>query len=231
VSRLVRLAVADQAHLVLLRGHGGQPVFRDDVDRAAFLSALQSACSVERVALHAYALLSDRVWLLCTPARAPAMGRAMQALGRRFSSAFNRRHQRRGSVWDGRYRATVVEGGTPLLDAMLFVDQAPVREGSASGALSEAWSSARQHAGMSSQSALTDAPVYWALGNTPFDRCAAYRVLLEEPQRDQHAQRLTAAVQRGWAIGSPDFLDGLGQLSSRQVAPRPRGRPRKVVVG
>lgn len=231
MARLVRLAVADQAHLVLLRGHSGKAVFRDDVDRAAFLSALQKACTVERVALHAYSLLSDRVWLLCTPASTQAMGRAMQALGRRFSAAFNRRHQRRGSVWDGRYRATVVEGGAPLLDAMLFVDLAPVREGSASVVLSDAWSSARQHAGVSSQLALTDAPVYWALGNTPFDRCAAYRVLLEEPQGDQHAQRLVAAVQRGWAIGSPDFLDGLGRLSLRRVAPRPRGRPRKVVAG
>jgi len=76
VARLARLAVADHAHLVLLRGHSGQPVFRDDVDRAAFLSALQHACHVERVALHAYSLLDDHVWLLCTPASAQAVGRA-----------------------------------------------------------------------------------------------------------------------------------------------------------
>jgi putative transposase len=230
MARLARLAVADQAHLVLLRGHSGQAVFREDVDRAAFLSALQSACRLERVALHAFALLPGHVWLLCTPASAQALGRAMQALGRRFSAAFNRRHQRSGSVWDGRYRATVVEGGAQLLEAMVFVDQAPAREGSAQAAASAIWSSARQHVGLDAEYSLTDASAYWSLGNTPFDRCAAYRTLLEEPQGKARTVRLVAAVQRGWAVGSPAFLDGLGQLISRPVAPRPRGRPRKQVV-
>jgi putative transposase len=231
VARLARLAVADHAHLVLLRGHSGNPVFHDDdVDRAAFLSALQHACNVERVALHAYSLLDDHVWLLCTPASAQAVGRALQAVGRRFSAGFNRRHQRSGSVWDGRYRATVIEGGAQLLEAMVFVDQAPVREGSIPAALSAVWSSARQHVGLSAEFPLTDAPAYWALGNTPFDRCAAYRALLDEPLGNERAARLAAAVQRGWAVGSPSFLDALHQLSSRRVEPRPRGRPRKQVA-
>ena len=227
MARLARLAVADHAHLVLLRGHSGQPVFRDDVDRAAFLSALQHACHAERVALHAYSLLDDHVWLLCTPSSAQAVGRALQALGRRFSTGFNRRHRRSGSVWDGRYRATVVEGGARLLEAMVFVDQAAVREGAVPEALSAQWSSARQHVGLSSELPLTDAPAYWSLGNTPFDRCAAYRTVLEEPLGIERAARLSAAVQRGWAVGSPSFLDALRQLSSRRVEPRPRGRPRK----
>ena len=231
MARLARLAVADHAHLLLLRGHGRQGVFRDDVDRQAFLSALQSACGRERVALHAYALLPDHVWLLCTPGSAQALGRTIQALGRRFSAAFNRRHQRRGSVWDGRYRATVVEGGTPLLEAMVFVDQAPVREGSAPTTLSEASSSTPQHVGSTAEFPLTDVTAYWALGNTPFDRCAAYKAMLDEPLGRERAEQLANSVQRGWAVGSSSFLDGLRRrLSPRPVGPRPRGRPRKHVV-
>jgi putative transposase len=231
VARLARLSVADHAHLVLLRGHSGQPVFRDDVDRATFLSALQIACSLERVALHAYALLPDRVWLLCTPASAQAVGRAMQALGRRFSATFNRRHRRSGSIWDGRYRATVVEEGAPLLEAMVFVDQAPARAGLAAAALSAAWSSARQHVGIAGEFSLTDAAAYWALGNTPFDRCAAYREMLEEPLGQPRADYLAGAAQRGWAVGSPEFLEILRQIAARPVVPRPRGRPRRRIAG
>ena len=227
MARLPRLAVADQAHLVLLRGHGGRPVFQDDVDRAAFVSALREACSVESVALHAYAILPIQVWLVCTPATAQALGRTMQLLGRRFSAAFNRRHDRRGSVWDGRYRATVVEGGTPLLEAMLFVDQAPLREGLVQSTLSAPWTSARQHLGHDSEFALTDAEVYWALGNTPFDRSAAYRALLEEPLNNELTRRLAQSAERGWAFGSLSFLEHLAQASARPVAPRRRGRPRK----
>lgn len=230
MARLPRLAVADQAHLVLLRGHGRQSVFRDDVDRAAFLSALDHACDLEGVALHAYALLPDHVWLLCTPGSTHAMGRAMQAVGRHFSVAFNRRHQRSGSVWDGRYRATVVEGGAPLLEAMVFVDQAPVRQGLEQAAVSAAWSSARQHVGSSTKLPLTDTAAYWALGNTPFDRCAAYRLLLEEPLRSGRVEQLAGAARRGWVIGSQAFLECLRQVSSHPIAPRPRGRPRKRVT-
>lgn len=230
MARLARLSVADHAHLVLLRGHSGQPVFRDDVDRTAFLSALQTACSLERVALHAYALLPDHVWLLCTPTSSQAVGRAMQALGRRFSASFNRRHQRNGGVWDGRYRASLVEAGAPSLEAMVFVDQAPVRAGLAATALSEVWSSARQHVGMAAEFVLTDAAAYWALGNTPFDRYAAYRAMLEEPLHQQRADYLGAATQRGWAVGSVAFLEALHLISVRPVVPRPRGRPRRSVA-
>ena len=227
MARLPRLAVADHAHLVLLRGHAGQPVFRDDIDRMAFRSALQNACRAENVALHAYALLPERVWLLCTPGSARGLARAMQSLGRGFSLAFNRRHGRSGSVWDGRYHASVVDGGEHSLAAMLFVDQAPVRERLAASAESANWSSARQHLGLETNLALTDVAGYWSLGNTPFERCAAYRAMLDEPLGSQLVKRLSAATQRGWAVGSPAFLDNLRQSLARPVAPQPRGRPRK----
>ena len=227
MARLPRLAVADQAHLVLLRGHAGQPVFHDDLDRAAFRSALQSACRTEDVALHAYALLPERVWLLCTPGSAQGLARAMQSLGREFSLAFNRRHGRSGGVWDGRYRASVVEDGEHSLASMIFVDQAPVRAQLAASAESASWSSARQHLGLETELALTDVAAYWSLGNTPFERCAAYRAMLDEPLPSHLVERLSAATQRGWAVGSPTFLDNLRHSLARPVSPRPRGRPRK----
>jgi len=211
---------------VLLRGHGGQPVFRDDVDRAAFLSALQAAARAEQVAIHAYALLSDRVWLLVTPASAPALARAVQALGRRFSAAFNRRHRRSGAVWDGRYRSTVIGPAPTVLEAMVYVDQAPVRAGASSGALAASWSSAAQHAGLSSEFPLTDVSAYWSLGNTPFDRCSVYRGLVDEPLDEGRAASFEVAVLRGWPVGSPAFLDELKSRTSRPLSARPRGRPR-----
>jgi len=226
VARLTRLAVGGHAHLLLLRGHSGRPVFRDDVDRAAFLSALRAACAVEQVALHGYALLPERVWLLATPADGEALGRTLQALGRRFSVAFNRRHGRRGSLWDGRYRSAVVGDGPSLLEAMLFVDLAPARAG-ATNALATPWSSARQHAGEHSEFPLTDAAPYWSLGNTPFDRCTAYRALLDESQTGETVRRVESAVLRGWALGTKAFQERLARQVARPTAPRPRGRPRR----
>jgi putative transposase len=230
MARLPRLSLARVAHLVLLRGHNGETVFRDDEDRLAFLQALQAAFDRDRVALHAYSLLIDRAWLLCTPAEDQGLSRAMQSLGRRFAAAVNRRHQRTGSLWDGRYRATVVEPGRMLLDAMLFIDQleADVSTTVSNERTLSAWSSARQHLGYDGPVPLRDTAEYWALGNTPFDRAAAYRALLDEGPGHGQIDRISAAAQKGWALGSSDFVAALQLRTSRPVLPRRKGRPRLV---
>lgn len=228
MARLPRLSLARVAHLVLLRGHNGEAVFRDDEDRKSFLQALQAAFAREHVALHAYTLLSDRVWLLCTPEQDQGLSRAMQSLGRRFASAFNRRHQRSGSLWDGRYRSTVVEPGRMLLDAMVFVDQhlsAPPSLESADRTPTE-WSSARQHLGFDGPAQLKDIVEYWALGNTPFDRAMAYRAHLNESARAADVEIIATAAQKGWALGSSDFVETLQLRTPRPLRPRRRGRPR-----
>jgi putative transposase len=189
---------------------------------------LQVAFEREQVALHAYALPTDRAWLLCTPSRDQALSRAMQALGRRFAAAFNRRHLRSGSLWDGRYRSTVVEPGRTLLDTMVFVDQvtsdawpAESFEGGPS-----TWSSARQHLGFDGPLPLKDTDEYWALGNTPFDRAAAYRVVINEAACAAHTERIAAAAHTGWALGSRAFVEALQSRTIRPLLPRRRGRPR-----
>jgi putative transposase len=230
MARLPRLSLARIAHLVVLRGHNSEAVFRDDEDRHAFLEALHAAFEREHVALHAYALLTDRSWLLCTPEHDQGLSRAMQSLGRRFAAAFNRRHQRSGSLWDGRYRATVVEPGRTLLDAMVFVDQLPADSASAVSAdyTPSPWSSARQHLGFDGPVPLRDLAEYWALGNTPFDRAAAYRGLLSESARPAEVERIAAAAQKGWALGSSEFIEALRLRTERPLRPRRRGRPRRA---
>ncbi|MBE7417297.1 MAG: transposase [Ideonella sp.] len=229
MARLPRLAIADCVHLVRLRGHNGQSVFADTTDRGRFLADLHSAFERERVALHGYALAGEQVWLVGTPPEARALSRAMQALGRGFAAAFNRRHGRRGALWDGRFRATVVEGGATVLSVLVFVDQAA--DGAApDGEAASLWSSAPQHLGAGGELVLTHAAEYWDLGNTPFDRATAYGRLLAEPLASGEVERIRSAVERGWAIGSPRFVASLGGRLSRPVAPRPRGRPRKIAT-
>ena len=227
MARLPRLALAGQAHLVSLYGHSGQPVFADDEDRCQFLAALREAALQQQVAVHGYVLLDDHVHLLLTPASDGALGALMQGLGRRYGAAFNRRHARRGTLWAGRFRASVVQPGTPLLQALLFIDHHAVRAGRVSAAGDEAWSSARHHLGGVRDPLLTGCSAWWALGNTPFDREAAYGGLLAEGLAPAEAERVAAAARSGWPLGDAAFLAGLAQRTERPVQPRPRGRPRK----
>jgi putative transposase len=148
-------------------------------------------------------------------------------LGRRFAAGFNRRHLRSGSLWDGRYRSTVIEPGRTLLDTMVFVDRLPTETMPADGDSAPAlWSSARQHVGFEGPAQLKDTAEYWALGNTPFDRAAAYRALLAEALSRAQAERIETAARSGWALGSSAFLEWLQTRTNRPLSPRQRGRPR-----
>jgi putative transposase len=225
MARLPRLTLAGQAHLVSLVGHSGQPVFIDDEDRRQFLAALRESALQQRVAVHAYVLLANHVHLLLTPASDSALGALMQGLGRRYGAGFNRRHGRQGTLWAGRFRATVVQPGAALLDAVLFIDHHPVRSASAEQARDFGWSSARHHLGLRRDSLITDAGAYWQLGNTPFERELAYRRLLDEGLAPARADELAHASHHGWAVGDAAFLASLAQQMDRPVRPRPRGRP------
>jgi putative transposase len=226
MARLSRLAIAGELHYVILRGHNHQAVFVDDEDRSRFLSALRDAAAEHRLAIHAYALLDAEVQLLATPAEADSLSKAMQALGRRYVAGFNRRHERRGTLWEGRFQAAVIESERYFLDALALVELAPAR-GTTAAAADFRWSSAAHHAGRRRDPLIHDHPLYWALGNTPFDREMAYRGRLETGLATMDEAALTSAARKSWALGSPAFLQRLATQTPRPLAARRRGRPRK----
>lgn len=230
MARLPRLCVAGQIHLVLLRGLDHQAIVVDDEDRRRCLECLREAAAQCRVAIHAHALLDDRLRLLATPPDADALGRMVQGLGRRYVGGFNRRHGRRGTLWDGRFRATVVQPGEPALQAMLFVDTEPVRAGAVEVAADHRWGSAAHHIGRLRDPLIARLPEYWQLGNTPFERESRYAERLAEGLSERDARRLADANHKGWAVGDAGFLAGMAEQASRPVAPRRRGRPPRATV-
>ncbi|MBK6863173.1 MAG: transposase [Ideonella sp.] len=226
MARLPRLAAAGYVHLLTQRGHNGEAMFRDDRDRERFVQLLREAALAHRVAIHAWALADSELLLLATPAEAPGLGRMMQALGRRYVGEFNRRHARSGTLWDGRFRATAIEAETWLLDCLCYVELAALRAGSASEAQAQRWSSARHHLGLAPDALVSDHPLYWAIGNTPFEREAAHRRLLERGLGAAQARTIADAAAKGWALGSAPFAALLAERSGRRVVPGKRGRPR-----
>jgi putative transposase len=225
VARLRRLVVPGQTHHLVQRGHNGQPVFVGDEDRRLYLAALQDALRSQAVVLHAYALLDNEVQMLLQPPSEQALSRMMQALGRRYVALFNRRHGRSGTIWAGRFRAGVVQEGIHTLQCMLLVDSLPVRRGEDALAQASRWSSAPHRLGQCRDPLVTDPPEFWRLGNTPFEREAAYAALLAHGLDESQARRIEHAAASGWALGSPQFLADMAEQLGRPVRPRARGRP------
>jgi putative transposase len=228
MARLPRLSVPGELHLVAQRGHNQQPVFVDDTDRAQYLASLREAAREHGLAVHAYALLETEIWLLATPAESDSLSKAMQATGRRYVAGFNRRHGRSGTLWEGRFRAAVIEANTYFLDASCLVENKPAAAGLAPEAAEWPWSSARHHLGGARDPLVQDHPRYWALGNTPFDRELKYRqALMDRAATGAQASQLEKTALKGWALGGDAFLRRIAEMAGRPAAPRPRGRPRR----
>jgi len=228
MARQPRLTLPGHPHHLLVRGNNRQSIFVDDDDRRRLLAQLGDSLREHGVALHAYVLMPNHLHLLATPSNADSLSRAMQSLGRRYVAGFNARHQRSGTLWEGRYRAHLVGGADNVLRCMRFIELNPQRASLVSGLLDAGWSSLQHHLGASRDPLITEPAAYWQLGNTPFDREAAYRHWLEQGVGSSEAQRFIQALVGGRPLGDPAYIAELEKLTSRSLRPRPRGRPSKA---
>jgi putative transposase len=228
MARLARLVIPHQAHHITQAGIDGKTIFIDAQDYQAFLHWLKNAAQQYAVQIHAYSLLPDRLHLLATPSDELGLGKMMQWLGRYYVPYYNQKYQRSGLLWQGRFKATVLEASEFLLPCSLLIDEMPVRLGICYDAKDYLWSSCRHQLGLHTDQLISEHSMYWNLGNTPFQREAAYRHLLELGLSSRHFQQINAATQKSWLLGSDEYKTQMAQLTSRRVEPVRRGRPRKI---
>ena len=227
MARLPRLIIPHQPHHVIQRGNDRQLIFRDADDHVAFLNWLREAAKSFKVAIHAYVLMPNHLHLLVSPSDASGLGRMMQWIGRHYVPYFNHKYQRMGTLWQGRYKATVIDSEQYFMMCSRYIELNPVRAGIASDPADYPWSSYRHHVGIKPDAWITDHALYWALGNTPFDREAAYRALVDLGLSEQEIATLSQATLKGWALGSEKFKARLERQANRRVSPAKRGRPAK----
>lgn len=225
MARLPRLSLAGFPHHVILRGNNRQAVFSAAADYERLLALLAEHAAAEKVVVHAYVLLPDHLHLLVTPASDGALPRLMQALGRRYVRYFNDAHGRSGTLWEGRYRATVVQPERHLLACMVYFDLKPVQTALAAAPAGYAWSSHGHYAGLRHDRLLTPHAVYWALGNTPFAREAVYAEMVRDGLSAPEQAAIAASALAGWALGDAAFVADLQNRTPRRVVKSRPGRP------
>ncbi|WP_370681088.1 transposase [Comamonas sp. GB3 AK4-5] len=225
MARLPRLTLPGMAHYVIQRGNNQQPIFRDAQDYAVLKDLLREMARRFQVEVHAYVLLSTQFHVLATPETEEGLPQFMQSVGRSYVRYFNNRHGRSGTLWEGRYRSTVLEAPGYLLPSMVLLELQPVVEGLAVLPQDYAWSSCAHNAGLKQDSLVRSHTQYWALANTPFAREAAYQRVLEQGVGSMVAEEILEAASKGWALGSPDFVARLQQDTARRLTRRRPGRP------
>ena len=230
MARLPRVVLPGHPHLIVHRGQSGQAVFLDAADRALYLERLRESAVATRVAVHGYALLATEVRLLVVPETAGGLAQLMQSVGRCYVPAFNKKYARTGTPWEGRFRSTVIEAKRHFLACLRFVEAWGEAAGieAARGADDAPWSSAAHHLGARVDPLVRDHPAFWALGNTPFEREAAYRRFVERARADGEVAAILLAALNGWVLGTPEFSAMVAEQTGRRPQPARRGRPRKA---
>lgn len=225
MPRLPRLYVADQPQHVIQRGNNRQAVFVGEQDFRFFRKCLKAAAERHSLAIHAYVLMTNHVHLLVTPGSPESLPKTSQALGRRYVQYFNTAHHRSGTLWEGRYRATLVDSEHYFLTCARYIELNPVRAGMVGEPAAYPWSSFKHHALGEADDLVRGHALYEALGASPHERQRAYRDLFQQAIPDPQLSEIRQATHKGWVLGSETFKDRVEALAGRRVRPLPRGRP------
>lgn len=225
MARLPRLTVPGYPHHIIQRGNNRQAIFAVNQDYQALLDLLTDNAKKFEVGVHAYVLMTNHFHLLATPKTAEGLPQMMQAVGRSYVRYFNDSQKRSGTLWEGRYKSTLIQTDRYLLTCMAYIDLNPVRGGLAALPSDYPWSSYGHYTGARLDKLITPHPLVWTLGNTPFAREAAYAELVRGGIPAQQQADLTQSVLSGWALGEDDFVADLQTRTGRRMTRGTAGRP------
>lgn len=225
VPRRPRYSVPRVPQHVIQRGNNRSVLFAADSDFRFYGDCLREACERYGCEVHAYAFMTNHSHLVMTPSSPGAISRVMQAVGRRYVQRFNTTYRRTGTLWEGRYRATLIESESYLLACYRYVELNPVRAGLVRDPKDYRWSSHRANAFGARDAVVMPHESYQNLGRDSKTRLTAYRALFAVPLDQPTIDVIRDATNRGWALGSKRFRDEIAALEKRRVEPGIRGRP------
>ena len=229
MARLPRLTVPGYPNHIIQRGNNRQAIVASLADYKMLLALLHENAQKFGVAVHAYVLMTNHFHLLATSETVEGLPSMMQAVGRRYVRYFNDVQERSGTLWEGRYRSTLIQADRYLLACMAYMDLNPVLTGLVQEAKDYPWSSHGHYIGQRDDKLVSPHSLFWALGNTPFSREAAYAELVRAGiSPAQHAE-LTRSALNGWALGDESFVNDLQKLTDRRVMKGQAGRPMKSI--
>jgi len=223
MARLRRICPVNLPVHVIQRGNNRCQCFCDDHDKATYFTYLCKAADKYDVHLHAWVLMSNHAHLLITPSVAETVSTFMQYLGSLYVRFFNRKHSRTGTLWEGRFRSSLVESERYFLTCQRYIELNPVRAGIVSDPADFHWSSYHVNARGISSGHWHPHPVYLALGSSASARRHAYRNLFRELIPDGEIDRIRTATNKGLILGARDFTASIEASSGHRLHHFKRG--------
>lgn len=227
MARLPRFSLAGVPQHVIQRGNNRHACFAAETDPRFYLDCLHEAAQRYECAVHAYVLMTNHVHLLVTPTHAGAVSGFMQHIGRRYVQYFNFQYRRTGTLWEGRYKASLVEAEAYLLTCYRYIESNPVRAGMVRDPGDYRWSSYRCNAWGQTDAAITPHALYTALDADPDARRRAYREIFRERLDSATLQTIRDSLNQEVVVGNDRFREQIENALARRARPSRRGRPPK----
>jgi putative transposase len=227
MARLPRFVLPGYPQHVLQRGNNRQQILLDETDYWYLWEKLLAAAQKFQCDVHAYILMPTHFHLLLTPWQEDGIGKLMQYVGRYYVQYFNRRYDRTGTLWEGRYRGTLLDPKRFLLPCSRYVELNAVRSGLVETPGDYPWSSYGFNAQGTEDALVTPHAEYRRLGRSLKTRQTTYRAGFAEPLDAEVVGRIRNATNKAWVLGDDAFCKGLEGKLNRRPKPRPRGGDRR----
>ena len=225
MARLQRATPAGIPVHILHRGNNRQACFKNNGDYSAFLWWLREYSEKFMVEIHTWALMENHYHLLCTPQVEDGLSRMVQALGRQYVRYFNRQNQRTGTLWEGRYRSSLVQPGSYLLDVYRYIELNPVRAALTSNPSEFNWSSSQINASGKPSALCKPHAEYLKLGETRTECAENYKLKCESGLDEKRLEEIRKSINKGLAFGDEEFKIEVEEMTGRRQRALKSGRP------
>jgi len=228
MPRRARLKLPGQPWHVIQRGVNRSRCFSGIADRQRYLALLAEHSVAHGCAVHAYVLMPNHVHLLLTPSSDLSVSRMMKAIGERYVRAFNKAHKRSGTLWEGRFKSSIVDSQRYLFTCYRYIELNPVRAGMVSHPAEYPWSSYLVNAEGGESDIVKPHELYLAISADPEERLREYRKWFGSEMTMEELNAVRDAIRSGFALGGPVLH---GQVESHngmrsQRMRRSRGSPK-----
>ena len=224
MPRKPRICIPDIPQHVIQRGNNRQPCFYAESDYRYYLDTLREAIERNTCELHAYVLMTNHVHLLITPSTEFGLSHVMQDLGRKYVRYINHTYKRTGTLWEGRFKSSLVDSNNYLLTCMRYIELNPVRAGMVDHPGEYYWSSFKTNAANKTDEIISMHPVYKELGKDSEKRCYAYRELFRLQLDDKEIHAIRDALNGQLVYGREGFKEKIERMVIRKTR---RGKDRR----
>ena len=227
MARRPRLFVADMPYHIIQRGNNRQDIFFSDTDYKFFLEELGEAKDKHPCHIYGYCLMTNHFHLLVEPKEKKNISLLMKLLGAKYVRYVNKFHGRTGTLWEGRFKCSLIQAEPYFMACLRYIEMNPVRAGMVDSPELYRWSSFRFRGFGEKNTVLNLDPWYNDLAHNEKERQLKYRQFFQGPTPVETWELIRKTTFKGGIVGSENFVQKIGDMTGQTIVFRPQGRPRK----